>query len=58
MVNALIIRRNTQLARAEKALRAVQYVRMSRELQRYSIQNQMAAIAAYAQERKLTIIRA
>jgi DNA invertase Pin-like site-specific DNA recombinase len=58
MVNALVIRRNTQLAKAEKALRAMQYVRMSRELQRYSIQNQMTAIAAYAQERKLTIIRA
>lgn len=58
MANALVVRRNTQLAKAEKALRAVQYVRMSRELQRYSIQNQLAAIAAYAQERKLTIIRA
>lgn len=58
MVNALVVRRNTQVAKAEKALRAVQYVRMSRELQRYSIQNQKAAIAAYAQERKLTIVRA
>ena len=40
MANALVIRRNTQLAKAEKALRAAQYVRMSREMQRYSIQNQ------------------
>ena len=33
MVNALVVRRNTQLAKAEKALRAAQYVRMSTELQ-------------------------
>jgi hypothetical protein len=32
MVNALVVRRNTQLAKAEKALRAAQYVRMSTEL--------------------------
>lgn len=57
MVNALVIRRNTQLAKAEKALRAAQYVRMSTELQRYSTQNQAAAIAAYAQQRNLTIVR-
>lgn len=35
MVNALVIRRNTQLAKAEKALRAAQYGSMSTELQRY-----------------------
>src|SRR5215213_430842 len=57
MANALIVRRNTQLAKAQKALRAAQYVRMSTELQRYSIQNQAAAIAAYAQQRNLTIVR-
>src|SRR5215470_13587531 len=57
MANALVIRRNTQLAKAEKALRAVQYVRMSREIQRYSIPNQIAAIAEYAQQRNLTIVR-
>jgi len=57
MVNALVVRRNTQLAKAEKALRAAQYVRMSTELQRYSTQNQAAAIAAYAQQRNLTIVR-
>ncbi|MFG3592421.1 recombinase family protein [Bradyrhizobium sp. RDI18] len=57
MVNALVIRRSTQLAKAQKALRAAQYVRMSTELQRYSIQNQAAAIAAYAQQRNLTIVR-
>ena len=32
MVNALVIRRNTQLAKAQKALRAAQYVRMSTDL--------------------------
>src|SRR5215208_2754554 len=57
MVNALVIRRNTQLAKAQRALRAAQYVRMSTELQRYSIQNQAAAIAAYAQQRNLSIVR-
>jgi DNA invertase Pin-like site-specific DNA recombinase len=57
MVNALVIRRNTQLAKAQKALRAAQYVRMSTDFQRYSIQNQAAAIAAYAQQRNLTIVR-
>ena len=30
---------------------------MSRELQRYSIKNQMAAIAAYAETNDLTIVR-
>ncbi|WP_442868924.1 recombinase family protein [Bradyrhizobium sp. CCBAU 25338] len=30
---------------------------MSTELQRYSIQNQAVAIAAYAQQRNLTIVR-
>src|SRR5215212_727772 len=57
MANALIVRRNTQLAKGQKALRAAQYVRMSTELQRYSIQNQAAAIAAYAQQRNLSIVR-
>jgi DNA invertase Pin-like site-specific DNA recombinase len=57
MVNALVIRRNTQLEKAQRALRAAQYVRMSTDFQRYSIQNQAAAIAAYAQQRNLTIIR-
>jgi DNA invertase Pin-like site-specific DNA recombinase len=57
MVNALVIRRGTQLAKAQKALRAAQYVRMSTDLQRYSIQNQATAIAAYAQQRNLTIVR-
>jgi DNA invertase Pin-like site-specific DNA recombinase len=57
MANALVVRRNTQMQKTGKALRAAQYVRMSTELQRYSIQNQAAAIAAYAQQHKLTIVR-
>jgi DNA invertase Pin-like site-specific DNA recombinase len=55
MVNALVIRR--KLAKAQKALRAAQYVRMSTDFQRYSIQNQAATIGAYAQQRKLEIVR-
>src|SRR5215216_5481347 len=57
MVNALVIRRNTQLAKGRKLFAPAQYVRMSTELQRYSIQNPAAAIAAYAQQRNLTIVR-
>ena len=37
--------------------RAVQYVRMSTDMQRYSIENQTAAIALYAAQRGLTILR-
>lgn len=57
MINALVVRRNTQLAKAQEALRAAQYVRMSTERQRYSIENQAAAIAAYAQAQNLSIVR-
>ncbi len=57
MANSLVIRRGTSLAKAAKALRAAQYVRMSRELQRYSIKNQLAAIAVYAEANNLTIVR-
>jgi DNA invertase Pin-like site-specific DNA recombinase len=38
-------------------LRAAQYVRMSTDHQKYSTENQAAAIAAYAVHRNLTIIR-
>jgi DNA invertase Pin-like site-specific DNA recombinase len=38
-------------------LRAAQYVRMSTDRQEYSTQNQAAAIAAYAAERNLQIVR-
>jgi DNA invertase Pin-like site-specific DNA recombinase len=57
MVNALVIRPNTHLAKAEKALRAAQYVRMSTDRQRYSIENQAAVIAAFAQMHNLSIVR-
>src|SRR6202047_3920031 len=57
MANSLIIRKGTSLAKRNKALRAAQYVRMSTDYQRYSIQNQAAAIAAFAQQQNLTIVR-
>jgi DNA invertase Pin-like site-specific DNA recombinase len=57
MGNSLVIRRGTALEKRSRALRAAQYVRMSTELQRYSIENQAAAIAAYAQHNNLTIVR-
>jgi DNA invertase Pin-like site-specific DNA recombinase len=56
MANALVISRRHLPAR-ERAGRAAQYVRMSTDHQRYSIQNQAAAIATFAQERDLTIVR-
>src|SRR6266404_7237119 len=57
MVNALVVHKNTSLAKRTRALRAAQYVRMSTDYQRYSIQNQAAAIAAFAQQNNLTIVR-
>jgi hypothetical protein len=56
MANALVVRK-TQLPRSENGLRAAQYVRMSTDRQRYSIQNQAAVIAAYAHTHHLTIVR-
>ena len=53
MANSLVVRNGTDLPKRVKALRATQYVRMSTELQRYSIQNQAAAIAAFAQQTAL-----
>ena len=47
MTNALTVHK-THLPTSEKAQRAAQYVRMSTERQRYSIQNQATVIAAYA----------
>jgi DNA invertase Pin-like site-specific DNA recombinase len=43
--------------RDSKNLRAAQYVRMSTEHQRYSLENQAAGIATYAASRNLTIVR-
>jgi len=57
MVNALVVRRNTQLAKAQKALRAAQYVRMSTDYQHYSTENQVATIAVYAARHNLKIVR-
>src|SRR5215475_15106912 len=57
MANSLVIRKGTSLSKQSKALRAAQYARMSTDHQRYSIQNQAAAIAAYAQQKDLTIVR-
>lgn len=57
MGNWLVVPKGTNLARRTRARRAAQYVRMSRELQRYSIKNQLAAIAAYAEANSLTLVR-
>ncbi|MEY9463874.1 recombinase family protein [Bradyrhizobium ottawaense] len=57
MGNWLIVPKGASLARRTRTRRAAQYVRMSRELQRYSIKNQLAAIAAYAEANTLTIVR-
>src|SRR6476660_8169157 len=42
---------------ALKSARAAQYVRMSTDHQKYSTQNQAVAIAAYAAQHNLTIVR-
>jgi len=55
MVNALVVRK-TQLPCDQKTSRAAQYVRMSTEHQRYSIENQAAVIATYARLHDLTIV--
>jgi len=57
MTNSLVVRKGTSLAKRSKALRAAQYVPMSTDYQRYSIKNQAAAIAAFAQQKNLTIVR-
>jgi DNA invertase Pin-like site-specific DNA recombinase len=57
MANSLVIRKGASLAKRDRKLRAAQYVRMSTDFQRYSIQNQAAAIATFAQHNNLTIVR-
>lgn len=57
MANALIVRRSTELLSPTSAGRAAQYVRMSTEHQRYSTENQAAAIAVYAAQHDLMIVR-
>lgn len=54
--NALVVHK-VHLPRALLGIRAAQYVRMSTEMQHYSIQNQAAVIAAYAHAHNLTLIR-
>jgi DNA invertase Pin-like site-specific DNA recombinase len=56
MANALVVHKDG-LPWSQMALRAAQYVRMSTDYQRYSIENQAAAIAAYAQLHQLSIVR-
>src|SRR3981189_2747214 len=56
MVNALVVRK-TQVPTSQKTFRAAQYVRMSTDYQRYSIENQAAVIAAYAQAPNLSMVR-
>jgi DNA invertase Pin-like site-specific DNA recombinase len=57
MANALVVRSDTQLAVSQRSQRAAEYVRMSTDYQRYSIENQAVIIAAYAQAHGLTIVR-
>src|SRR5215468_1977003 len=56
MANALVTHKD-QLPQAQKMRRAAQYVRMSTDYQRYSIENQAAVIAAYAQMHNISIVR-
>src|ERR1700761_997621 len=55
MGNDLVVRRS-RLPQSQNGLRAAQYVRMSTDYQRYSIENQAAVIATYAQMHGLTIV--
>src|SRR5215467_13074272 len=56
MANALVVHKS-RMPKAQTPLRAAQYVRMSTDYQKYSIENQAAAIAAYAQVHELSIVR-
>ncbi|WP_082885003.1 recombinase family protein [Bradyrhizobium stylosanthis] len=56
MGNELVVRKSS-LPAAQRACQAAQYVRMSTDRQQYSIQNQAAAIAAYAHAHNLIIVR-
>jgi DNA invertase Pin-like site-specific DNA recombinase len=55
MANALIVHKDRP-PQSQRMDRAAQYVRMSTDYQRYSIENQAAVIAAYAQAHGLTIV--
>ena len=56
MENALVVHKDI-LPQSRNVHRAAQYVRMSTDLQRYSIENQAAVIAAYAQLHGMSIVR-
>lgn len=56
MANALVVHKS-KLPQAQRSIHAAQYVRMSTDYQKYSITNQAAAIAAYAQLHGLSIVR-
>jgi DNA invertase Pin-like site-specific DNA recombinase len=56
MGNALVVQK-PRLPQSSSSLRAAQYVRMSTDYQRYSIENQAAVIATYAKMHQLAIIR-
>jgi len=56
MSHALVVR-DTKAVTAQAQTRAAQYVRMSTDYQRYSIENQAAVIATYAQVHGLKIVR-
>lgn len=57
MANALILRPRADVLSPTRTGRAAQYVRMSTDHQRYSTQNQAAAIAVYAAQHDLIIVR-
>ncbi|MBR0685322.1 recombinase family protein [Bradyrhizobium manausense] len=52
-----LIVHKAHLPKALLSVRAAQYVRMSTEMQHYSIQNQAAVIAAYAHAHNLALVR-
>src|ERR1700743_2474686 len=52
-----LIVRTTHLPMSQSNLRAAQYVRMSTDHQRHSIENQAAVIATYAQMHQFSIVR-
>jgi DNA invertase Pin-like site-specific DNA recombinase len=56
MSNALVVQR-TRLPQSQTAPRAAQYVRMSTDYQRYSVENQAAVIATYARLHDLSIVK-
>ena len=56
MGNALVVRKSL-LPKSQTGSRAAQYVRMSTNLQKYSIENQAAVIGVYAQAHDLSIVR-